>query len=100
MRVITCKDDWNVYSNDVIQQKFSVNSHIGQSLIDQFELRGQVEATQIKEGNFFIFEECPPISSYIYALTAGPYHEFENASGFKVPMKIMCRQSKIQNADA
>jgi aminopeptidase N len=45
MRVITSKDEWNVYSNDIIQQKFLVNSHIGQSLIDQFELKCQLETT-------------------------------------------------------
>jgi len=46
-------------------------------------------------GNLFIFEECPPISTYIYTLAAGPYTEFVNQSEFKVPMKIMCRQSKV-----
>lgn len=46
------------------------------------------------EGHYFIFDECPPISTYIYALCVGPYLEFEDTSGFKVPMKIMSRQSK------
>ncbi len=92
MRVITAKDEWNVYSNDIVQQKFSVTSQIGQSLIDQNELQGHLKFAQIKEqGNLYIFEECPPISTYIYSLAVGPYQEFENTSGFKVPMKIMCR---------
>lgn len=49
-------------------------------------------------GNLFIFNECPPISSYIYALAVGNYSVFENPSEFKVPMKIMCRQSKAKHA--
>jgi aminopeptidase N len=52
------------------------------------------------DGNLFIFDECPPISTYIYSLAVGPYFEFENTSGFKVPMKIMCRQTKQKLAFA
>jgi aminopeptidase N len=51
-----------------------VASHIGQSLIDQFELREKVDKVKIKDqGHLFIFEECPPISTYIYALAVGAY---------------------------
>ncbi len=46
-----------------------------------------------------IFEESPPISTYIYALGAGPYFSFQNESGYKVPMRILCRKSKVKNAD-
>ena len=33
-----------------------------------------------EDGNLFIFEECPPISTYIYSLAVGPYKEFTNTS--------------------
>jgi aminopeptidase N len=52
------------------------------------------------QGNYFIFEECPPISTYIYAVAAGPYHVFTSKSGFNVPMRVICRQSKAELADA
>jgi aminopeptidase N len=59
----------------------------------------QVES-QKSDGNLFIFEECPPISTYIYSLAAGHYQEIVNESAFKVPMKIMCRSSKVKYVDA
>ncbi len=52
------------------------------------------------KGNYFIFNDSPAISSYIYTLAAGPYAEFVNDSGFKVPMRILCRQTKADLADA
>lgn len=51
------------------------------------------------EGNYFIFRETPPISTYIYSVAVGPYAEFVNESGFKVPMRILCRKTKSALAD-
>ncbi len=52
------------------------------------------------EGQFIVFEASPPISTYIYALAAGPYCKFQNQSDFKVPMSIYCRKSKIEHVEA
>ncbi len=35
MRVVTFNEEWNVYSNDVINQKIQVGSQIAQSLFIQ-----------------------------------------------------------------
>lgn len=51
------------------------------------------------EGELILFEATPAISTYIYAMAAGPYVTFTNESGFHVPMKIYCRKSKVQFAD-
>ncbi len=50
-------------------------------------------------GQIHFFDITPPISTYIYGLSAGPYYSFKNDSGFKVPMKIFCRKSKSKYAD-
>jgi aminopeptidase N len=52
-----------------------------------------------ESGNIFIFHTCPPISTYIYALAAGPYCCIPNETGYKVPMKIYCRKTKVAIAE-
>lgn len=47
-----------------------------------------------------MFETCPPISTYIYALTVGPYTCIANESDYRVPMKIYCRKTKRSLAEA
>jgi len=47
-----------------------------------------------------LFETCPPISTYIYALTVGPYTCIANESDYRVPMKIYCRKTKRSLAEA
>lgn len=51
-------------------------------------------------GQLHIFNKTLPISSYLFALAAGPYTSFKNEDKFKVPMSIYCRRSKAKNADA
>jgi len=42
----------------------------------------------------FEFDKSAPISTYLYCICAGPYHQFdpsEKNKDEKVPMKIFCR---------
>lgn len=44
----------------------------------------------------FEFDKSAPISTYLYCVCAGPYHQFDPSAkntDKKVPMKIYCRQS-------
>lgn len=101
MRVVTAQEDWNVYSNDNLIQKIPIGTQISKSILQQENIADIVKDLNIPaSGNIFFFEECPPISTYIYSLAVGPYHEFTNDSGFQVPMKILCRQTKVKYADA
>ena len=50
-------------------------------------------------GNMFIFETCPPISTYLYSIAAGPYVSIQNESKFRIPMKIYCRKTKMALAE-
>ena len=46
------------------------------------------------------FEQCPPISSYIYNMCAGQFEVIENENkNAVVPMKIYLRDSKKDNID-
>jgi aminopeptidase N len=48
----------------------------------------------------FEFEKSAAISTYLYAIVAGPYTEFtpsEKNSDPKVPMKIFCRKTLAKN---
>jgi aminopeptidase N len=47
------------------------------------------------------FEETPPISSYLYHMSAGEYVQLKNDDPKSpVPMNIFIRHSKKQNVDA
>lgn len=47
------------------------------------------------------FEQCPPISTYIYNLCAGQYSVIENTdASAPVPMKIFLRESKKDDIDS
>lgn len=97
LSVVTPDRKWEVIANDCIKQNLSLESSIAKSIIEQEHLQGALERLQIdeSEGELILFETTPPISTYIYAMAAGPYVTFTNESGFHVPMKIYCRKSKV-----
>jgi aminopeptidase N len=44
-----------------------------------------------------MFEETPRISTYLFAICAGPYHVFEDLDPMHVPQRIFVRQSLKEN---
>lgn len=43
------------------------------------------------------FEQTPRISTYLYAICAGPYRVFEDFDSMYVPQRIFVRQSLVEN---
>ncbi|MFC5183084.1 aminopeptidase N [Actinomadura harenae] len=74
---ITAPEDWEVVSN---------------------------EAPDKVEGRVRHYPKTPPISTYITALVAGPYHvvrdEYRRADGSVIPLGVFCRASLAEHLDA
>ena len=43
------------------------------------------------------FQQTPKISTYLYAICAGPYRVFEDFDSMYVPQRIFVRQSLVEN---
>ena len=77
MRVVTPDQHWQVVANDNITHIHALSSPSAKEVLDRENLMDSTKRLRIPDtGNLFIFEQCPPISSYIYALVAGPYCSF------------------------
>ena len=49
------------------------------------------------ELSIFDFEQTPKISTYLYAICAGPYKVFVDEDPMYVPQRIFVRQSLVEN---
>lgn len=77
---VTAPDGWEVLSNGA-----------------------EVSRTAVERGTRFSFAETPPLSSYITAVAAGPYHRVDgewSSGGRKVSLGVLCRQSLAPHLDA
>jgi len=70
---------------------------------------GATKSIEVKEGSELMadkhwlhtFEQCPPISTYIYNMCAGNFEVIEDQNKqAETPMKIYLRASKLDNVDA
>lgn len=68
--------------------KNDVKSNFSEKMIEKHGL----ESLGKPDGNILtIFAETPKISTYLYALAAGPWHEFSDKREGYPEMRIMCR---------
>ena len=102
LSVIVPREDWILIANGVEKTaRKSMTDAEAQALITE---SGFTE--QGTDGFLWDFEVSPKISSYIYGLCAGEYHQIDyigqDASDNTpiVPMKIFCRKSKLPDLDA
>jgi aminopeptidase N len=66
-------------------------------------VKAEKDADEGQELSFWLhtFAPCPPISTYIYNVCAGEYDVIVNDDATApTPMKILLRNSKINNIDA
>ena len=101
MRVITSENNWVCISNEFCGETKPIKSQETEKYIEDFELRDLLKLHDISEsGNLFVFKTTPKISSYLFALAAGPYVAIPNEDVFKYPMTIYCRKTKKEIAEA
>jgi aminopeptidase N len=97
LQVIVPAKKWVVFGNGALVQKL-----VGADAVKFIEERSFTLLPE-EDANLFachIFEQSPPISSYLYGMDAGNYSIIDNDNKkFKVPLRIGIRKSKIKYCD-
>ena len=94
---VTCPKEWQIASNE-IDTRFDID-RLGQRVLDRHNIQWFLSFYENNNGNVSIcsFEQTPKISTYLYALCAGPYKVFEDQDPMNVPQRIFVRQSLREN---
>lgn len=80
-------EDWKVIANsseELVQKLANVPQ----------DLATKIQTTDLWQ---YKFKRTPPISTYIYHLSAGQYSVIHNTAPSSVPMRIFCREGKVAN---
>ena len=96
LKVLSPKE-WRVLSNAYEKSisEFSSNEKLSEFNLDEHCLNHLVNNHDIKSKNYnlYIFEDTPRISTYLYALCAGPYHCIENTLPCPIKLRIFMKES-------
>jgi aminopeptidase N len=100
---VIAPSEWNVFSNE----EEVLNKPLNQNTINDIDVESVFETIEEVDENFLFvekviddgktnihtFKKTPKISPYLFALCAGQYYTFQNPYEFRVPMKLMVRDS-------
>ena len=96
LKVIAPKE-WRVLANAYEKSicDFDSNDKFSQFGFNENCLNHLVNRHDIKNKNYhlYIFEDTPRISTYLYALCAGPYHCIENTQPCDIKLRIFMKES-------
>ena len=96
LKVLSPKE-WRVLSNAYEKSisEFTSNEILNEFNLDENSLNHLVNIHDIKSKNYnlYVFEDTPRISTYLYALCAGPYHCIENTLPCPIKLRIFMKQS-------
>ena len=96
LKVLAPKD-WRVLANAYEKSisEFKSNEELNNFNLTEESINHLVDKHDIKskEYKLYIFEDTPRISTYLYALCAGPYHCIENTSSFSIKLRVFMRDS-------
>ena len=95
---VVAPSEWIVLSNEYEKEnsKFSsINSLDNLHIFTEKEKQHLFAATNVheKDYHFYYFNPTPRISTYLYALCAGPFIEYKNTFDSPVPLRIFFRES-------
>ena len=94
LQVLSPAEDWKVIANAATLKVEKTDLQGFQNLVNEEEDGADQEYW------LHSFEQCPPISSYIYNMCAGQFEELDYEAPSKVPMRVFLRDSKKDNLDA
>ena len=96
LKVLSPKE-WRTLSNSYEKSisDFKSNEELKNFNLDENSINHLVNIHDIKskEYKLYIFEDTPKISTYLYALCAGPYHCIENTLPCPIKLRIFMKQS-------
>ena len=95
--------EWRVLSNSYEKSisDFKSNEELNPFNLNEETINHLVNNHDIKSKNYklYIFEDTPRISTYLYAICAGPYHCIENTSEFPIKLRIFMKESLKECGD-
>ena len=96
--IVTCPSEWSAVSNGIERRyEYSANKK-GQHVIDRYNLQWFLDFYEKEtEVAVTVFAPTPRISTYLYALCAGPYRVWEDYDPMHVPQRIFARRSLQEN---
>lgn len=100
LKVLAPSEEWQVIANGKTNEIKKLESFEGFENIIKVEKDTEAGEGELK---FWLhtFQECPPISTYIYNMCAGQYDVIKDDDATApVPMRIFLRNSKKDNIDA
>ena len=96
LKVLAPKE-WRVLANSYEHKisDFKSNEELKSFNLDEDSIKHLVDTHDIKskEYKIYIFEDTPRISTYLYALCAGPYHCIENTLPCPIKLRIFMKES-------
>ena len=96
LKVLSPKE-WRVLSNAYEKSisEFTSNEALTEFNLDENSLNHLIKNHDIQSKNYnlYIFEDTPRISTYLYALCAGPYYCIENTLPCPIKLRIFMKES-------
>lgn len=97
--ITTCPSDWHAVSN-APEHRYGLTegAENGRHILEHQNIEWFLEFYE-SESDVVItrFETTPTISTYLYAICAGPYKIFSDTDPMYVPQRILVRQSLVEN---
>jgi len=88
---------WKVVSNS-IEYRYDQASKEGMRIVEKIGLTWALKHyAKPDDVAAYEFEQTPKISTYLYAICAGPYRVFEDRDPQHVPQRVFVRESLVQN---
>jgi aminopeptidase N len=93
---ITIDNDWLAVSNEKEVRHEEVEE--GRAVIDRFGINWFLNFYENQEQvAVYEFAQTPKISTYLYAICAGPYLKFEDFDPAYPPQRVFVRESLVEN---
>ena len=100
---ILAPQEWRVLSNSYEKSisDFKSNEELTHFNLNEITINHLVNNHDIKSKNYklYQFEDTPRISTYLYAICAGPYYCIENTSEFPIKLRIFMKESLKEYGD-
>jgi len=97
--IVLCPTEWRAVSN-AIERRYNLrddNNRSGRHILERSGIEWFLHFYDDEsEVAISEFEQTPRISTYLYALCAGPYQVFEDYDPMYVPQRIFVRQSLVE----
>ena len=100
---VIAPNNWKVFANEetIFTKPLNKNTINDLDIVSVFHCLEDSDENHLFDEKFLVdglynlhsFKKTPRISPYLYALCAGEYYSYHNPYDFKIPMKLMVRDS-------